>query len=81
MSKVYKIQNAHGKFSTGGFAPDWTSQGKVWRSLAAVKSHVTQVVDQEYVGFVNPYGAGVRVVEYILAPARLFDVSESHLIN
>ena len=46
------------------------------------KSHITQTIEQEYIGFQNPYkGAGVTVVEYILTPTRAFDVAEAHLIN
>jgi len=33
--KIYKIRNKEGKYSTGGFKPRWSREGRVWtkRSL------------------------------------------------
>lgn len=39
---VYKIINAEGKFSTGGYHPRWTSKGKTWSQFNHVKSHLRQ---------------------------------------
>lgn len=32
-----KIQNAEGKFSTGGITPSWTKDGKTWSTLRGLK--------------------------------------------
>ena len=39
--KTFKIQNAEGKFSTGGCTPSWTNRGKTWSQINHVKSHLT----------------------------------------
>jgi len=40
--KVFKIKNKDGKFSTGGYKPNWTSRGKTWGSKASLKNHLRQ---------------------------------------
>ncbi len=42
MTKLYKIQNKDGLFSTGGTVPDFSRNGKTWNSLSNVKAHLTQ---------------------------------------
>jgi len=40
--KHYKIKNTKtGLFSTGGSLPNWSKNGKVWRTLGQVRSHLT----------------------------------------
>lgn len=48
--KVYKVKDSNtNKYSTGGMTPGWTSRGKVWNGLGAVKAHLRQFVsDAEY---------------------------------
>ena len=39
--KVYKVQDMQtGLFSTGGYCPNWTRNGKIFSRLSAVKSHL-----------------------------------------
>lgn len=40
--KVFKIKDKKGKFSTGGYHPNWTKRGKSWGDLSAVKRHLRQ---------------------------------------
>ena len=51
--KVYKIMNGAGKYSIGGMSCDrvescWTSRGKTWTGLGAVKGHLRQYIEQHY---------------------------------
>jgi hypothetical protein len=39
----YKIRRkADGLFSTGGYKPDWSSKGKVWKKVGHLKCHLAQ---------------------------------------
>lgn len=39
--KVYKVQDMQtGLFSTGGYRPNWTKNGKIFSRLSTVKSHL-----------------------------------------
>jgi len=42
MQYAYKIMNKHGKYSTGGKEPEYTSEGKIWRSKRALSCHLSQ---------------------------------------
>jgi hypothetical protein len=42
--KVYCIKRLEdGLYSTGGIRPGFTGKGKIWSSMAALKSHLTTV--------------------------------------
>lgn len=42
MTKIYKIIDSQGRFSTGGVAPYFTKNGKIWKT----KGHLTQHLQQ-----------------------------------
>jgi len=45
---VYKIRRkVDGKYSTGGTTPQFSKNGKVWRTLGQLKSHLTLVKDSQ----------------------------------
>ena len=37
---VYKIRHKDGTFSTGGMSPYFTTKGKIWHTLGALKNHL-----------------------------------------
>lgn len=44
MNKAYKIKRiADGKFSTGGYAPGFTKNGKTWYQASHLKSHLSLI--------------------------------------
>lgn len=43
--QVFKIQNQLGEFSSGGSPMHWSSKGKAWTSIGALRSHVTLVTE------------------------------------
>jgi hypothetical protein len=45
-----------GHFSTGGMSPTFTTKGKVWNSLGALKNHLNFATDNYW----NPKNIGVR---------------------
>ena len=61
----YKIQNAEGLFSTGGYYPSFDEEGKMWKSIGALKAHITMVMKRVSSLFENPY-LNCRVVEFEL---------------
>lgn len=39
--KIFKVKDTKtGLYSTGGYHPSWTKQGKSWESLGSVTSHL-----------------------------------------
>lgn len=46
--KVFKIIDKNtGKFSTGGYTPNWTIRGKTWSQINHVKSHLRIFIDDD----------------------------------
>lgn len=42
--KFYRLRDmATGLYSTGGHSPRWTKQGKVWRNLGSLKTHLKNI--------------------------------------
>lgn len=38
--EAFKIRDKDGKFSTGGLYPRWTTRGRTWGSMRALKLHL-----------------------------------------
>lgn len=47
-SSVYRIRNGKGLWSNGGSTPTFSSRGKAWVSLGALKSHIRQLAEHGY---------------------------------
>lgn len=45
-SSVYRIRNGKGLWSNGGSRPSFSSRGKAWVSLGALKSHIRQLAER-----------------------------------
>ena len=45
---VYKIRHKDGTFSTGGMHPYFTSKGKIWHTLGALKNHLNYATNSYY---------------------------------
>lgn len=41
--EVYKIKNKDNKFSTGGYSPRFTKNGKTWNSRSSLNNHLSQI--------------------------------------
>lgn len=45
-SSVYRIRNGKGLWSNGGASPSFSTRGKAWVSIGALKSHLRQMVER-----------------------------------
>lgn len=48
MPSVYRIRNGKGLWSNGGSRPTFSTRGKAWVSLGALKSHIRQLAERYY---------------------------------
>ena len=48
MSSVYRIRNGQGLWSNGGAKPTFSTRGKAWVSIGALKSHLRNLVEAHY---------------------------------
>lgn len=73
--KIYRIRNREtGLFSTGGKHPTWSKNGKIWKTLGHVKSHMSQVSHL----FIEEYISQSEVIEYeVIEKKSLIVDSES----
>ena len=40
---IYRIKNKEGKYSAGGYYPNFTKKGKIWKNIGHVKLHIQQL--------------------------------------
>lgn len=68
---VYKIQDTATKlYSTGGYAPKWTRDGKSWKTLGQLKSSLKLYVRGQYPGEAKEIPATWTVVEMKLVTVK-----------
>jgi hypothetical protein len=83
--KVYKIRNKEtGLFATGGTDCKFNKTGKVWKTLAHVKTHLKQYIvnnfDRDYrasyVEKCDKYIDSIEIVEYECVKHKIIDICE-----
>ncbi len=76
--KVYKIRcKETGLFSTGGVYPRFTSRGKAWTGMGALKNHINQFKGRES----NWRYDNCEVIEMVLVETELNKYDPKDLLN
>lgn len=85
LSRVYKIRNADGRFSTGGSHPHWTKCGKVWVALNHVSAHLTLLRTNwnerrlHNPSVENPY-EGCELIAYEYQPSSVSSIIDLEIV-
>jgi hypothetical protein len=68
---LYKIQDTSTKlYSTGGYQPNWTKDGKTWKTKAQLVAHLKLYKRGQYAGESKVIPATWAVVELRLTPVK-----------
>ena len=68
---LYKIQDStSGLYSTGGYQPKWTREGKVWKTKAQLISHLKLYRRGQYAGEKRAIPTTWSVVELKIVPMK-----------
>ncbi len=69
--EVYKIQRSDGLFSSGGYRPQFSKNGKIWKRLGDLTQHLNIVVNRySYRPDNNIYGK-CQIVKYLLTAVEV----------
>lgn len=72
--KLYRIRNTKtGKYSRGGFYPDYNERGKIWNTPSALNSHILTIFKYQhnYKNVTDAYAyEELEVIEYELVEVK-----------